>query len=182
MAATLEASNTKVGLRDSALIRVMSDGLLRIGEAVAINVDDLHGNTLDIPSSKTDQDGEGATAHLGRETVIVVRRWLLAASITDGPLFCRIRRGDNPQPGKRLSINGARDIIKAAASSVGICGRISGHSLRVGSTVNLVRVGAQAPEVEQAGRWKKGSDMVQSYARHEFAGHNAIARYKYGGV
>ena len=38
MAATLEASDTKVGLRDSALVRVMSDGLLRIGEAVAINV------------------------------------------------------------------------------------------------------------------------------------------------
>ena len=182
MAATLEASDTKVGLRDSALVRVMSDGLLRIGEAVAINVEDLHGSTLDIPSSKTDQDGEGATAHLGRETVVVVRRWLLAACVTAGPLFCRVRRGDNPKPGERLSVNGARSIIRGAAKSVGIGGRISGHSLRVGSTVNLVRVGAQAPEVEQAGRWKKGSDMVQSYARHEFAGRNAIARYKYGGV
>ena len=36
-----EMDGTVAGLRDSALIRLMSDCLLRVSEAVAVNVDDL---------------------------------------------------------------------------------------------------------------------------------------------
>ena len=109
-----------------------------------------------------------------------VNAWMDAAGISTGPLFVRIRRGDHPQPGQRMSVNGTRQAIKQAAEAAGTDGRISGHSLRIGSAVNLVRVGAQAPEVEQAGRWKEGSAMIAHYARHEFAEKNAIVRYKYG--
>ena len=49
-----EADKTIAGLRDAALIRLMSDCLLRISEAVAVNVGDLHKSTLRIKSSKTD--------------------------------------------------------------------------------------------------------------------------------
>ena len=40
-----ESQKTIVGLRDAALIRLMSDCLLRISEAVAVNVEDLKGKT-----------------------------------------------------------------------------------------------------------------------------------------
>ena len=55
-----EADKTIAGLRDAALIRLMSDCLLRISEAVAVNVGDLHKSTLRIRSSKTDQEGRGS--------------------------------------------------------------------------------------------------------------------------
>ena len=54
-----EADKTIAGLRDAVLIRLMSDCLLRISEAVAVNVGDLHKSTLRIKSSKTDQEGTG---------------------------------------------------------------------------------------------------------------------------
>ena len=79
------------GLRDAALLRVMSDGLLRISEASALQVADVEatadGGTVTIRASKTDQQGDGAP------TVAAVRRYLEAAGITDGPLFRRIRKG-----------------------------------------------------------------------------------------
>ena len=46
-----EADKTIAGLRDAALIRLMSDCLLRISEAVAINVGDIQKSTLRIKSS-----------------------------------------------------------------------------------------------------------------------------------
>ena len=70
-----EADNTVAGLRDSALIRLMSDCLLRISEVVAINIDDLarsetgDGSTLLIRNSKTDQEGHGEHKFVGELTM-----------------------------------------------------------------------------------------------------------------
>ena len=41
-----EMDKSIAGLRDSALIRLMSDCLLRVSEVVAVNLDDLKGKTL----------------------------------------------------------------------------------------------------------------------------------------
>ena len=63
-----ESDKTIAGLRDAALIRLMSDCLLRISEAVAVDVGDLHKNTLRIKSSKTDQEGRGEVLFVGGPT------------------------------------------------------------------------------------------------------------------
>ena len=84
-------------MRDAALLRVMSDGLLRISEASVLQVADVEatadGSTVTIRASKTDQQGDGAVRFLGAPTVAAVRRYLEAAGITGGPLFRRIRKG-----------------------------------------------------------------------------------------
>ena len=49
-----ETEGTLIGLRDAAMIRLMSDCLLRISEVVVVNVGDLKGSTLTLRSSKTD--------------------------------------------------------------------------------------------------------------------------------
>ena len=76
----------------------MSDGLLRISEASALQVADVEANadggTVTIRASKTDQQGDGAVRFLGAPTIAAVRRYLDAAGITAGPLFRRIRKGD----------------------------------------------------------------------------------------
>ena len=62
-----EASDTLAGLRDSAMIRLMSDCLLRISEAVAVDIEDID-TTLTIRSSKTDQEGKGESLFIGEPT------------------------------------------------------------------------------------------------------------------
>ena len=70
-----EADKTIAGLRDAVLIRLMSDCLLRISEAVAVNVGDLHKSTLRITSSKTDQEGRGEVLYIGGPTLKLIDRY-----------------------------------------------------------------------------------------------------------
>ena len=175
-----EAERTVTGLRDSALIRLMSDCLLRISEAVAVDVTDVH-SALTVHQSKTDP-GTGVAAnvtlYIGTPTREVIRWYCDAGGITEGALFRRIRRGDNITEG-RLSVDGARNAIKRRAREAGLEGYISGHSLRVGSAVSLARAGASVVNMQVAGRWKS-PQMPAHYARAELAEQGAIARFKYG--
>ena len=84
-----------------------------------------------------------------------------AAGITDGPLFRRIRRGDNIAS-TRLTIDGVRKIIQHRAREAGVEGKISGHSLRIGSAVSLAQAGASVVNMQVAGRWKSPQMPAQS--------------------
>ena len=173
-----EADKTIAGLRDAALIRLMSDCLLRISEVVAVNVGDLHKNTLRIKSSKTDQEGRGEVLYVGGPTQKLIDRYCTRAEIEGGALFRRIRRGDHVQSG-RLSTVSARRIIQARAKAAGVDGFISGHSLRVGSAVSLAQAGASVVDMQNAGRWKS-PQMPAHYAKAELAERGAVARFFYG--
>ena len=179
--AVAEAEGTVAGLRDSALIRLMSDCLLRISEAVAVDVEDIRNSALRIHRSKTDPGTAGipgVTLYIGDPTREAIKRYCEAAGITEGPLFRWIRRGDNVA-GTRLTIDGVRKIIKRRAREAGVEGKISGHSLRIGSAVSLAQAGASVVNMQVAGRWKS-PQMPAHYARAELIEQGAIARFKYG--
>ena len=158
MAAAAVAANgggSVKGLRDAALLAVMSDAMLRVSEATALDVADLEaegGNTLTVRRSKTDQESAGAAQYIGEPTVARVRAWMAAAGIEDGPLFQRLDKAG--QPRGRLSTQSIRAIIQRRAQDAGIEGRVSGHSLRVGSAQSLATAGASVVELQQAGRWR----------------------------
>ena len=173
-----EVENTLTGLRDAAMIRLMSDCLLRVSEVVAVNVDDLKEKTLTLQSSKTDQEGTGESLYVCDATRNVLDRYQERASITDRALFRQIRRGDHIQP-NRLHPHSARRIIKKRATDAGVKGFISGHSLRVGSAVSLAQAGATLIDMQVAGRWKS-SEMPAHYAKAELAVRGAVARFKDG--
>ena len=173
-----ESDNSIAGLRDAALIRLMSDCLLRVSEAVAVNCGDFKKNTLLIVSSKTDQEGCGEALYVGDSTLKLIRRYRSKAGIERGALFRRIRRGDNVTS-ERLTPTSARRIIKARAEAAGVNGFISGHSLRVGSAVSLAQAGASVVDMQTAGRWKDPK-MPSHYAKSELAERGAIARFRYG--
>ena len=78
-----------------------------------------------------------------------------------------------------LSVNSFGKIVKRRAAAAGIEGRVSGHSLRVGSAVSLARANAGLVAIMQVGRWAS-SDMVARYTRREEAAKSAIARFRYG--
>ena len=184
--AVQEADDTLRGVRNSAILRVMSDGLLRISEATELRIGDLEDNTLRLRFSKTDQEGSGEHLYLCEDTRQIVAEWLERAELTEGYLFRRMTaRGDNLYIDKetgepyKLTDDGVREIIKRSAARVGLSDKISGHSLRIGSAVALAQVGASLVDIQVAGRWKDPG-MPAHYARAQFAEKGAIARFKDG--
>ena len=175
--AVAESTKTLSGLRDAAMMRLMSDCLLRVGEVVAVNVEDLKKGVLTLHQSKTDQAGLGETLFVGKSTLQAIERYRERGGIECGALFRRVRFHQHIGKG-RLSAVGARMAIKARARAAGVAGFISGHSLRVGSAISLAQAGASVVEMQVAGRWKS-PQMPAHYARGELADRGAIARFKY---
>ena len=184
--AVQEADGTLRGLRNSAILRVMSDGLLRISEVTELRIDDLEDSTLRVRFSKTDQEGSGEHLYLCEDTRQIVGKWLERSGLTEGYLFRRMTaRGDNLYIKKdtgepyKLTDDGVRKIIKSCAARVGLTDKVSGHSLRIGTTVSLAQSGASLVDIQVAGRWKDPG-MPAHYARAQFAERGAIARFKDG--
>ena len=100
-----EASRTLAGLRDSALINLMSDCLLRISEVVAVNVGDIKGSTLRIKSSKTDQEGRGEALYICESTRRVIKRYLRKSGID---LRRAVPESAIPAPPGQRQIDGKR--------------------------------------------------------------------------
>ena len=173
-----ETEGTLAGLRDAAMIRLMSDCLLRISEVVAVNIGDLKETTLTVRTSKTDQEGASESLYVCDATRNVLQQYRERADITRGAIFRHIRRGDHIQS-NRLNPHSARRIIQKRANAAGVEGFISGHSLRVGSAVSLAQAGATVVDMQVAGRWKS-SQMPAHYAKAELAERGAIARFKDG--
>ena len=168
-----ECDGSLAGLRDAALISLMSDCLLRVSEARAVNCGDFRKNTLVIRKSKTDQEGKSKSLWISPETQDRIRWYRDAGEIERGALFRRIRKGGQITK-ERLTTKSIRQIIKKRASAAGIDGFISGHSLRVGSAVSLAEHGASIVQMQEAGRWKD-SNMPAHYARAELAERGAVA-------
>ena len=181
-----EADGTLRGLRNSAILRVMSDGLLRISEVTELRIDDIEDNMVQVRFSKTDQEGQGEHLYLCEDTRKIVCEWLERSELSEGYLFRRMTaRGDNLYINKetgepyKLTDDGVREIIKRSAARVGFTDKVSGHSARIGSAVSLAQAGASLVDIQVAGRWKDPG-MPAHYARAQFAERGAIARFKDG--
>ena len=76
----------------------------------------------------------------------------------------------------RLGARSIRSII--AKRAAGVAGRVSGHSLRVGSAQSLAAAGADLVELQEAGDWQAPT-MPAHYARHQLAARGAVAKLRY---
>lgn len=169
------AERSVKGVRDALLIRLMSDCLLRVSEAVAVNVEDFQQGTLIIQKSKSDQEGEGASQLVCDATFHLLSHYLDVTKIEQGALFRRLFKDGST--GNRLTARSARQIIKDRSREVGLAGHISGHSLRVGAAESLAAGGATLVEMQIAGRWEDPK-MPAHYARTEMAKRGAVARIR----
>ena len=188
--------------RERALLCVAYDTMARRSELVAFNrgdfrfLDDESGRAL-IRRSKTDQAGEGHTAYLAPLTARYLKEWLELAQITKGAVFRRlIGTGfppkKPPRPGResklqtvperigaRLSPAAVGNIFKSVAKHIKMAPEeirgISGHSIRVGATQDLLALNIDLASVMQAGRWKSHR-MPMRYGEHVLAGLGGMAR------
>ena len=165
--------------RDSAIIRTMSNGLLRISEVGAIHCQHIStsengSGTLLIPRSKTDQEAEGKEVYLQKRTIEAIQKYQKLSGVIEGPLFRRIYQ--NCKMGNAaIGITAVRDMIKdvAAKAQIDVTG-ISGHSFRVGTAQSLVEGKATMPQLQTAGRWKD-TRMPARYTEKEELAHGVIA-------
>lgn len=155
-------------IRDAALIRIGSDGMLRVAELAALGWDDITrrddgSGVLLIRRSKTDQTGRGLLRYVGAPTIAALERWRQVAA---GSSIAGITAGSISR------------MLRRRAADVGIRGRISGHSLRVGAAQSLAVAGATLVEMQLAGGWRTTTSPAH-YARAAAAERGAVARLRY---
>jgi integrase len=178
--------------RERALICVAYDTMARRSELVAFDLNDFQflsdgtGRAL-IRRSKTDQVGEGNAAYLSRTTVRYLKLWLDAAEIAEGAVFRRVvGRGtarDLPagrgRIAERLSVDAIAQAFKRVAKWIKMpmdeVAQVSGHSIRVGATQDLLALNIDLASVMQAGRWKTNR-MPMRYGEHVLAARGGMAR------
>ena len=160
------------GRRDRALLLLGIAGALRRSELVAIDVSDIkrvpEGLVLTIGKSKTDQKAKGyklAIARGDRADLCAVRAleaWMTAAQIRRGPVFIRIRRGDN-LTSARLGASTVAELVKKYARLVGLDPDVlAGHSLRSGGITAARRNGHDEDEIAKLSR-HRNMEILRGY-------------------
>lgn len=179
-----------LGYRDAALLRIAYDTGARRSELVAIDVAHVEGpdaegaGILNIPSSKTDQAGEGAEAYLAPATIVAIVRWREVGGIDKGPLLRRVVThfdGSIDRIGsERLHPNSIGLIYKRLvrrAWEKRLLGEmseaeldrwlkaVSSHSIRVGVAQDNFAAGEGLPAIMQAYRWRDARTVMRYGAK-----------------
>jgi site-specific recombinase XerD len=166
--------DTRVGIRDRALLLLGFAGAFRRSELVSLDVADLEfsqaGLIVMLRKSKTDQEGKSRRLGIpcgSREDtcpVRAVRKWLEAGRIGHGAVFRSLDRFQRVQ-NKRLSAERVALIVKRRAKAVGLDPkRYAGHSLRAGLATSAAGAGASERVImSQTGH--RSADMVRRYIR-----------------
>ena len=162
--------------RASAWLLLGFAAALRRSELVALDVEDLEfdparGLLVTVRKSKTDQDQGGARvavayARAGNDLCAVrsLRAWLDAAGIHPGPIFRRMRRG-NDATDNRLTDQSIAVIVKRRAQAAGLPQvLLSGHSLRAGYATAAARAGVEERKIANVTR-HKNLPVLRGYIR-----------------
>lgn len=185
----MRTPDTLAGKRDRALLALGFAGAFRRSELVALDVADLvehpDGLRVMVRRSKVDQEGRGfekAIPH-GRfiRPVALLREWLEAAGITEGPIFRPVSRSgrvraysENAENAPRLTTQAVADIIKRYCEAAGLDASTFGaHSLRAGYITTAAERGADLARImDQSGH--RDPRTVVGYIRraNAFRGHS----------
>jgi len=177
MECLLDSINTRSpsGKRNLALLTLLGDLGLRIGEALGLEMRDLvseHGQLMEIKLRKRKAKDGGQTLELPRRTAARLAAWLEARGelgIDDrGPVFCTISRGKRVhptqdqdgfaegettvtelRPGKALSDSYARQLVARLAERAGIAQRVTPHTLRHTAATLMLRNGTDLRIVQE---------------------------------
>jgi len=156
-------------LRDSALIQMGYFGAFRSSELVVLTVEQCQfepeGLIIQLPRSKTDQEGQGKTKALpyGRLPlcpITALKQWLEAAEIQAGPIFRGIDRWDRLRP-HALYVTSLNPMLKTVGKACGFdfVPELSSHSLRRGLATGAARAGASFESIKRQGGWRSDSTV-----------------------
>ncbi|MCC0808706.1 tyrosine-type recombinase/integrase [Methylobacterium sp. W2] len=169
------------GKRDKALLALGFAGAFRRSELASLDVADLRedakGLRVMVRRSKTDQEGRGiekAIPH-GRfiRPVALVRDWLDAAGITEGPVFRPVSRSGRVRGAQRLTDRSIGDLVKHYAALAGFDPALfGGHSLRAGFITTAADRGADMTRIMDVSGHRDPRTVVGYIRRaNAFKGH-----------
>lgn len=133
------------GKRNLALLLIMAEAGLRVSEATALTTQDLveEGGQLTHVLIRHGKGAKPGKVALTRRAAAKLGAWIEARDalgIGNGPVFCTISQGkaggyfaaedQQLQPGKPVSTNYVRGLVKRLAAKAGIERSISPHTLR----------------------------------------------------
>ncbi|RZU28275.1 phage integrase family protein [Streptomyces sp. BK022] len=188
MLAKADAADRPIAWRDSAMMAFGYQFLGRSVEDVDFDIEDL--TILDdrvivwLAEDKTHDDEQTIVLHDRTDLRLVfrLRRWLgylQQQGITSGPLFREVKRSGKvassetraktaTKRGDYLRPQTVNERVKLWFKAAGLVtdGRpVSSHSLRAGGATDLGMNNATEEELEDAGRWRRGSRMPRIYVR-----------------
>lgn len=155
---------TIIEIRNSAIINLAFDTMLRASNIIDLEYSDLYGqedNVVFVRFSKTDQSGEGSYHYISDFTKEACDRWVKAAGIKSGKLFRSVKKNGKVRE-YGLSYHGLLKIIKCIGKKVGI--DITCHSSRVGAAVSMFENDISELEIMRHGHWKSTA-MVSRYTK-----------------
>ena len=156
-------------IRNSALLQVGYFGAFRCSELVSLSLEHLHfepeGLMIELPRSKTDQEGKAKTKGLPYGTHIfcpvkALRHWLEAANITQGAVFRAIDQWEHVKE-KALYVTSINPILKSLGQQCGFdfIPHLSSHSLRRGLATGAARAGASFESIKRQGGWRSDATV-----------------------
>jgi integrase/recombinase XerC len=139
----------ELGLRDSAILELLYSSGLRVGELVALDIEELALNSRLVKVSG--KGGKERLLPVGRKALAAIRDYIehtedrrkkAGYSKHHGPLFLNYRGG-------RLSTRGVNRLVKRYSRKCGIMMEISPHSLRHTFATHLLDGGADLRSIQE---------------------------------
>lgn len=176
------------GKRNLALLTLMADTGLRIGEALALETRDLITEAGQIMAVKVrnGKGGKAANVAVGRRAAARLAKWLEAREelgIGSGSLFCTVSRGKRVHPtrgaegfdademttseltpGEPVKPSYVRQLLKRLADRAGIEERVTPHTLRHTFATHLLRETGNLKLVSQALRHSDVTTTARVYS------------------
>lgn len=159
--------------RDNALLLIGFASGMRRSELVGVCLEHLKFSTagleIELPLSKTDQEGYGRMVYIPRAKgdhcpVKALLHWLKIAGIKTGQVFRSVNRYDGVAK-RGLTGQSVALIVKAAMMQIGVdANGVSGHSLRAGYCTAAAEQGLRSWQIrEQTGH--KSDATLSKYIR-----------------
>jgi len=158
--------STPKGMRDAVLLNLGYETMRRRSELVSFRFNDLRASAsgdhgILLRYSKTDQHGHGRVIPVSRTLANFLGVWKIYAG--DGLILRNIRR--NGLIGESLSAESINKILKRLETAAGITKpKLSGHSFRVGKTIDMIKERATVEQIALAGGWTS-TKIVFRYAQ-----------------
>jgi integrase len=158
-------------VRDKALILVGFFGAFRRSELVNLKWEQIQfvkeGITIELPRSKTDQDGEGQRCVIpvlpnNQCPMKALLTWRSESEQYSGYVFRRFSPKGSIQS-QAISADRCNTLIKNIAEEAGLADaeQMSAHSLRRGFATESARHGASMPAIQRHGRWKSTQTVLE---------------------
>ena len=173
LAAIGRLGDSRIELRDKALLWLATDSWCRASELSEFRVRDLErqvdgSSLLFVARSKTDQFGRGAHAYLSERGTKAVLRWIEVAQLSDqDPILVKSQHGGIRSP---MNPNSLSRILKRRTGRPDA----SMHSTRVGGVHDAFRLGCDLSSIMVAGRWTS-PEMPARYGRKILVSQSAAA-------